>query len=95
MRDRISDVGDRRRELLPLWMRSIQNEADFEPGYSLILPLCYAKPGESAGIINKIKSNNFDFKSINFEADRYIIDIIDGVIEDKYIAFPQRREKKP
>jgi len=35
------------------------------------------------------------FKSINFEADRYIIDIIDGTIEDKYLAFPQRGEKLP
>lgn len=95
MRDRISSIGDSRRELLPLWMRSIQTQAAFEPGYSLVLPICYAKPGESAKIVSRIKNTNFDFKSINFEADRYIIDIIGGVIEDKYIAFPQRREKKP
>jgi hypothetical protein len=28
-------------------------------------------------------------------ADRYIIDILDGEIEDKYLAFPQRGEKLP
>jgi hypothetical protein len=43
----------------------------------------------------KIRAANFDFKSIDFEADRYIIDIIDGIIQDKYLAFPQRGEKLP
>ena len=38
---------------------------------------------------------NFDFKSIDFEADRYLIDILDGQIENKYLAFPQRGEKLP
>jgi hypothetical protein len=38
---------------------------------------------------------NFNFKDINFTADRYLIDIIDGQIEDKYLAFPQRGEKLP
>ena len=38
---------------------------------------------------------NFDFKSINFTADRYLIDVIDGEFEDKYLAFPQRGEKLP
>lgn len=38
---------------------------------------------------------NFDFKSIDFTADRYLIDVIDGEIQDKYLAFPQRGEKLP
>lgn len=37
---------------------------------------------------------NFDFKQIDFEADRYIIDILDGEIKDKYLAFPQTGEKE-
>lgn len=95
MRDRIETIGETDRDYLPLWMRSIQNQADFEPGYTLMLPICFAKPGESGNIISRINASNFDFKLINFEADRYIIDILDGVIEDKYLAFPQRREKEP
>jgi hypothetical protein len=46
-------------------------------------------------VLSRIRANGFDFKTINFEADRYIIDIIDGNIEDKYLAFPQRGEKLP
>lgn len=95
MRDRIATIGDRNRDLLPLWMRSIQDNGSFEPGYTLVLPLCYTLPGQSAEIISNIKASGFDFKLINFESDRYIIDILDGEIEDKYLAFPHRREKQP
>ena len=38
---------------------------------------------------------NFNFKSIDFTADRYLIDVLDGQIENKYLAFPQRGERLP
>ena len=95
MRRRLAAVGDRDREFLPLWMRSIQDFGSFELGYTKALVLCYCLPGRSEEILAKIRASEFDFKSIDFEADRYIIDIIDGVIQDKYLAFPQRGEKLP
>ena len=95
MRKRIRTVGERDRELLPLWMRSIQDTSRYETGYLPVLPLCYAKPGAGDEIVARIKASNFDFKLIDFVADRYIIDILDGEIEDKYLAFPQRGEKLP
>jgi len=95
MRNRIKAVGDSDREFLPLWMRSIQDTSNYETGYVKSLPLCYCLPGTSADVIARIKASNFDFKTIDFESDRYIIDIIDGNIEDKYLAFPQRGEKLP
>jgi len=95
MRSRIQSVGDRDREFLPLWMRSIQDQANYETGYVHVLPLCYCIPGAAQNIMARIKANGFDFKTIDFVADRYIIDIIDGEIEDKYLAFPQRGEKLP
>jgi flagellar motor switch protein FliG len=76
-------------------MRSIQNQAFVEAGYVKALVLCYSKPGKGASIVSRIKQTNFDFKSINFTADRYLIDVLDGVIENKYLAFPQRGEKLP
>lgn len=94
MRSRIRSLGERDRTFLPLWMRSIQVDAPIEPGFTKCLVLCYALPGESASIIRKIKARNFDFKQIDFEADRYVIDILDGEIQDKYLAFPQRGEKQ-
>jgi hypothetical protein len=84
-------------------MRSTQDQASFETGYVSALPLCYCKPGSdndaaaspAENILARIKASGFDFKTIDFVADRYIIDIIDGEIEDKYLAFPQRGEKLP
>jgi hypothetical protein len=95
MRSRITTLGDRDREFLPLWMRSTQDQAAFETGFIPALPLCYCIPGAAANVIARIKASGFDFKTIDFLADRYIIDIIDGEIEDKYLAFPQRGEKLP
>ena len=34
------------------------------------------------------------FKDLDFEADRYLIDIMDGDVQDKYFAFPHTKEKK-
>ena len=99
MRKRIQSVGERDREFLPLWMRSIQSFSSFESGFVKALVLCYTKPGQASNILarinNKIRNEGFDFKLFDFTADRYIIDIIDGEIEDKYLAFPQRGEKLP
>ena len=95
MRNRIKEVGDRDREFLPLWMRSIQDTASFETGFTKAHVLCYAKPGRSANIISRIKASGFNFKDIDFEADRYLIDSINRTIENKYLAFPQIGEKLP
>jgi len=95
MRKRIQTLGERDRTFLPLWMRSIQSQAFVETGYVKALVLCYTQPGYSTGLISRIKASEFDFKMINFTADRYLIDVLDGVIENKYLAFPQRGEKLP
>jgi hypothetical protein len=95
MRKRVKNIGERDRDFLPQWMRSIQEKSTYETGYVKALVLCYTKPGKSAEIMARIKAKQFDFKSIDFTADRYLIDIIDGHIEDKYLAFPQRGEKLP
>jgi hypothetical protein len=90
MRKQIHDVGERDREFLPLWMRSIQGQSTSETGYVQVLPLCYCKPGRATTVMAKIKASNFDFKSIDFTIDRYIIDTIDGRIKEQYLKFPQR-----
>jgi hypothetical protein len=76
-------------------MRSIQPSSFVETGFVKAVVLCYANPGYSKAILSRIKSSGYDFKSINFTIDRYVIDILDGQIEDKYLAFPQRGEKLP
>jgi len=95
MRRRMAETGLNDREFLPLWMRSIQDAASYETGYVKALPLCYCNPGTAVNVLARIRASEFDFKTIDFVADRYVIDIIDGEIEDKYLAFPQRGEKLP
>lgn len=95
MRQRIRSLGERDRTFLPLWMRSIQDRAFVETGYVKALVLCFTNPGYGPSLISRIEASNFDFKLINFTADRYLIDVLDGVIENKYLAFPQRGEKLP
>jgi len=95
MRDRIERIGKRDRTFLPLWMRSIQESGTFELGYTKALVLCYAKPDRGQTVLDRIRASGFDFKQLNFESDRYVIDILDGEIEDKYLAFPQIGEKEP
>tara|TARA_E500000178_G_scaffold325475_1_gene352859 strand:+ start:705 stop:3239 length:2535 start_codon:yes stop_codon:yes gene_type:complete len=89
MRKRISEIGERDREFLPLWMRSIQQTSTYELGFTKALVLCYANPNRADSIISRIKSSGFDFKTIDFTADRYIIDILNGQIQDTYVQFPQ------
>jgi len=89
MRSRIKNLGESDREFLPLWMRSIQSESAVETGFVKALTLCYLKPGFSESVISRIKFSEFDFKSIDFTIDRYLIDILNGEIENKYLAFPQ------
>ena len=95
MRSRIAALGGRNREFLPLWMRSIQDDGIFESGFVNAFTICYAKPGKSQEIISRIKLSGFDFKQLDFEIDRYLIDVLDNNFEDKYLAFPQRGEKLP
>jgi len=90
MRNQIKRIGQRDRTFLPLWMRSIQDQDFVESGYVHAIVLCYTKPGKADSVMARIRAKDFDFKLLDFEADRYIIDSIGGELEDKYLAFPQR-----
>jgi hypothetical protein len=52
------------------------------------VPLCYCQPGTSAGILAALNNNDFDFKNIDFEIDRYIIDSTADSGVEQYIMFP-------
>ena len=87
MRNRIKQVGDTEREFLPLWMRTQQTLGQGTLGFVPAVPLCYCKPGTSADILLNIKNSGFDFKILDFDIDRYIIDSTKGNSEEQYIVF--------
>ena len=86
-RDQILAVGDRERNYLPLWMRSVQDDSKQELGFVLAVPICFCKPGTSADIMLNIKFSGFDFKNLDYTVDRYIIDSVTGNGNDKYLVF--------
>ncbi|CAB4125993.1 hypothetical protein UFOVP181_245 [uncultured Caudovirales phage] len=79
------------RNYLPLWMRSIQAGTKSELGFQLAVPLCYCKVGTADDIITNINHSTFDFKLLDYTADRYIIDSVDGETGDKYLVFKNDR----
>lgn len=87
MRDRISETGVTEREFLPLWMRTTQEDSVQELGYTSAIPIVYCQAGQADQIMLNIKNNNFNFKTIDFDIDRYIIDSTTGSSNDQYILF--------
>jgi len=88
MRDNLSAVGETENEFLPLWMRTAQSGQTQALGYVMAVPLCYCQPGTSQGILTALKNSDFDFKQIDFEIDRYIIDSTEESGTEQYILFP-------
>lgn len=87
MRKNIKGVGETEAEYLPLWMLSSQPGSAKAQGYTKAIPLCYCKPGTSARLIENIKNNGFNFKQIDFEIDRYVIDSTTGNSNEQYLIF--------
>lgn len=75
---------------LPLWMRSVQPSNRKELGFVLAVPICFCKVGTADNIILNIKYSDFDFKLINYQIDRFIIDAVTGSHTDKYIIFDNK-----
>jgi hypothetical protein len=93
MRQQIKNIeNDNRRavsnrEFLPLWMRTAQEGSLNELDYVLALPIAYTKPGQSQTVKENIENSNFNFKELNFDIDRYIIDNTKDVNREQYILF--------
>lgn len=87
MRDRISETGVTERDFLPLWMRTAQEDSVQELGYTTAIPIAYCQAGSADQILLNIKNQNFDFNTIDFDIDRYIIDSTTGKSAEQYILF--------
>jgi hypothetical protein len=89
MRKNLSQLGsvpfDENR--LPLFMRTPQAGSYIANGYIKALVLCYTLPGQSANILTQIRLSKFDFKMIDFEFDRIIVDDTLDYTSNKYVLF--------
>lgn len=58
----------------PRFMLTAQ-QGDYKPaGYLRVVPICYALPGQGSRIVSRIKLSGFDFKLLDFEVDRLIVE---------------------
>jgi hypothetical protein len=87
MRKRIAEIGVNERQFLPLWMRTSQDGTIEEIDYVTAMPICYCKPGTSTLIKENIENANFDFKNIDYEIDRYIIDSTTNNQTEQFVLF--------
>ena len=76
--------------LRPRFMNTIQPGTGSPLGFILAVPLCYALPGKGDTITKRIKLADFDFKDINFEIDRLVVDDTVGNTGAKYLLFPRQ-----
>lgn len=74
--------------LRPRFMRTIQQATGAPLGFIKAMPICYALPGEGFKVKRKVELSGFDFKLIDFEVDRLIIDQTFDYSGDKYLKFP-------
>lgn len=92
MRESLEQIGKSQREFLPLWMRTGQDNQIQELDYITAIPLAYCKEGTGDTVLLNVQKalaeGEFDFKSINFDVDRYILDSAQGVVQESYIVFP-------
>tara|TARA_B100000902_G_scaffold109697_1_gene111295 strand:+ start:7662 stop:10133 length:2472 start_codon:yes stop_codon:yes gene_type:complete len=87
MQDSIKTLGKTEYDFLPLWMRTPQIAGEQETGFILAIPLCYCKPGTSDEIMINLRNRTYDFKDLDIEIDRYIVDSVVGNSNDQYIVF--------
>lgn len=76
--------------LRPRFMRTINQSTGSPIGFILALPLCYAKPNSGEIIVKRIAISGFDFKTIDFEIDRLIVEENLSTSGAKYLIFPRR-----
>jgi hypothetical protein len=74
--------------LRPRFMRTIQQDTGAPLGFIKAMPICYTLPGEGATVVRKIKLSGFDFRVLDFEVDRLVIDNTLDYSGDKYLKFP-------
>jgi len=74
---------------LPLYMRTAQPGTYLPPLYMRVIPICYALPGMGPKIIRRIKYSGFDFKLLDFEVDRIVVQNSKDNTSAKYLMFPR------
>jgi hypothetical protein len=74
----------------PVYMRTAQPGSYLPTYYMSVIPICYALPGQGARIASRIRLSRFDFKLLDFEVDRIVIEKSKDNSSAKYLIFPRQ-----
>lgn len=74
---------------MPRFMRTVQNNNGSSFGFILAAPLCYTTPNNGITIQKRIAASGFDFKNLDFEVDRLIVENNPSSEGNKYLIFPK------
>lgn len=75
--------------LRPRFMNSIQQDTGAPLGFIKAVPICYANPGHGNNVVRKIQLTGFDFKLLDFEVDRIVVEETLESNTAKYLKFPR------
>jgi hypothetical protein len=78
-------VDDR---LWPRWMTTLDENTGVPIGFIKAVVICYALPGYGEKIISRIKTSGFDFKNLDFDTDRLIIDYPFDTTSTSWLSYP-------
>jgi len=75
---------------MPKFMRTVQNITGTPLGFVLAAPLCYTTPNNGITVSKRIAASGFDFKLLDFEIDRLIVEDNLSLSGNKYLVFPKQ-----
>ena len=78
------------KDFQPLFMSTYQQGVLYPPNYIPVLILCYALPKYGQIIVNRINASGVDFKLIDFEIDRIIVQNSLDNASDKYLLLERQ-----
>jgi hypothetical protein len=75
-------------QLWPRWMNALDQNTGTPIGFISAAVICYALPGYSEKIVSRIKTSGFDFKNLDFDTDRLIIDYPYNPASTSWLSYP-------
>ena len=75
---------------LPRFMQTAQTGSYSPTEYIPVVVLCYATPKDGSKIISRIKKSKFDFKLLDFEVDRIIVQQSTDYATAKYLILERQ-----
>ena len=75
----------------PRYMTTLQSNG-VPLGFIKIVPICYVIPGNSAKVLSRIAASGFDFKQLDFDTDRVIIETTQETGLTNWLLYPTARQ---